>query len=387
MRQTGHAAIAERRVRIAMRTTRLLLTASAATAVFAAPAAARPVSDEAAVSTPDALPSIDARAFATTSLTLPGGIHGKVISFKTRNPAHFREWFAGDPGGHATLSAQLFVGEGRTGAPLIVMVPGSANIGPHHLDQVALLASEGFAVLLIDPLHGRSIQSTAGDQAQLSWAASVFDILAGIDAVAGDPAVDTGRIGLLGSSRGGFAVVTAMMSQITERFLPSGTRIVAGFAGYPWCGLQFWQPRIAGDSALRIFSGDRDDWVSIQQCQDLAHSLAQRNKSVQLKLLHGAGHAFDRAGVPPTLLPDIPRTTQFPTVYMDDDGNFLDPATGEIDDRLTEADFLEQVVKGGFVERGVTVGSEGDQANIYNSEMLGFFRDAFGTTPELKGLP
>ena len=57
------------------------------------------------------------------------------------------------------------------------------------------------------------------------------------------------------------------------------------------------------------------------------------------------------------------------------------------DDRLTEADFLEQVVKGGFVERGVTVGSEGDQANIYNSEMLGFFRDAFGTTPELKGLP
>lgn len=44
-------------------------------------------------------------------------------------------------------------------------------------------------------------------------------------------------------------------------------------------------------------------------------------------------------------------------------------------------------MKGGFVERGVTVGSEGDQANIYNSEMLGFFRDAFGTTSELKGLP
>lgn len=323
------------------------------------------------------LPSIDAELYSQVPLTLSNGVNGKLIQFVSRNPAHFREWFEGELGQEVVLSAQLFKPTVSGLAPIVVMVPGSANIGPHHIEQATQLTSNGIAVLLIDPMYGRSIQTTAKDQAQLRWAAGVFDIFAAIEVISSDPALDARRIGLLGSSRGGFAVITAMMSQIQDRYLKPSTHIVGAFAGYPWCGLQFWEPRIAGNSDLRLFSGDRDDWVSVQQCQDLVHALSQTQSSAQLRILPGAGHAFDRIGMPPTVLPDIPRTTRFPTVYMDDGGSFLDPITGDFNDALTEADFLSHVLNGGFVEQGVTVGSEGDQAEIYNAEMLDFFRRAF----------
>jgi dienelactone hydrolase len=364
---------------------RNLVASALALTALGVPALAHPASGDRTEASPATISAVDPQAFARSPLTLANGVRGEVFAFDSRNPSHFREWFKGDLGQHVRLSAQLFPGAGVRPAPLIVMVPGSANIGPHHLDQAALLTSEGFAVLLIDPLHGRSIRSTAVNQAQLSWAASVFDIVAAIEAVAENPLLDRGRIGLIGSSRGGFAVLTAMMPQVGSRFLPRGTAIVAGFAGYPWCGLQFWRPNLAEGAMLQIFSGDRDDWVSVQQCQDLTHALAQAGGAARMKLLHGAGHAFDRAGTPITRLADVPRTTRFPTIYMDDQGNFLDPASGEINEELTEADFIDQVIGGGFVDRGVTIGSESDQAKVYATEMLGFFRTALLARPGGKG--
>lgn len=321
---------------------------------------------------------VDAELFGRQPITLENGIEGRLVRFSSQNPAHFREWFAGELGAEVELSGQVFfpISVGRH--PLIVIVPGSANIGPHHLRQASKLVSAGFAVLLIDPFFGRLIHSTAGDQEQLSWAASVLDIFAAIKAISDDPNIDTSRIGLLGSSRGGFAVVTAMTDQVSRRFLPANTRILAGFAGYPWCGLQFWQPRLAQGSAIEIFSGDRDDWVSVQQCQSLVQALAQDGSAARMKLLPSAGHAFDRSGEAPTFLPEIPRTTRFPTVYMDDDGRFFDPRTGQVNASLSQGYFLEQVVSGGFVERGVTVGGTENQSETYDNEMLEFFSREFG---------
>lgn len=209
----------------------------------------------------------------------------------------------------------------------------------------------------------------------------MFDIFAAIEAVYGHQSIDTAKIGLLGSSRGGFAIISAMMEQITQRFSLPGAKIVAGFAGYPWCGLQFWQPRLSPDAVLQIFSGDQDNWVSVQQCQDLVHALAQRENAAGIRILSGAFHAFDRTGFPPTELPEVPRTIRFPTVYMDDNGYFLDPATGLFRQDLNADFFDRQVLEGGFVERGVTVGSRDGDAQLYVSEMLEFF------TRELKRVP
>lgn len=325
--------------------------------------------------------AVDPEAFARQPLVLGNGVHGQIISFRSGNPYHFREWFRGEQGAVSALTGQLFVPPGETRSPLIVMVPGSGNTGPHHLAQASSLVDAGFATFIIDPFHGRGIRSTAADQAQLSWAASVHDVFSAVDAVVGDARIDRARIGLLGSSRGGFAVISAMMAQVATRNHGEGYTINAAFAGYPWCGLQFWRPRMLPGTSLEIFSGNRDDWVSVQQCQDLVHALSQNcGGAARIKLLDGAGHAFDRAGLVPTQLPEIPRTSRYPTVYMDDDGNFMDPGTGAIDVELKADFFLTQVVAGGFVEHGVTIGSREGEADAYMAEMLEFSRRELGST-------
>ncbi|MBK6411615.1 dienelactone hydrolase family protein [Sphingopyxis sp.] len=359
------------------------MSALAALSVFLAIVSGDAESPSTAVASTQSSPQIEAadpEDFAARSIVLNNGVRGRIISFKSRNPYHFREWFKGDHGAVSELTGQLFVPPGNTKRPLIVVVPGSGNIGPHHLEQARSLVDEGFATFVIDPFRGRGIHSTAADQGQLSWAASVHDVFSAIDAVAGDPGIDPNRIGLLGSSRGGFAVISAMMAQVASHNGGKGYTIGAAFAGYPWCGLQFWRPRLLPGTSLEILAGNRDDWVSVQQCQDLVHALAQDGGSARIKLLDGAGHAFDRAGLPPTRLPDISRTSSYPTVYMDDDGNFMDPGTGAIDPEMTADFFLKQVVTGGFIEHGVTIGSRAGEAETYMAEMLRFFRRELGDT-------
>lgn len=358
----------------------VLTLLASATGVGSGPADG-PVSD----ATRETVPVIDAQRYSEEPFVLDSGIRGRIVPFKSRNPAHFREWFGGDHGSAATLTGQLFIPSAGQSRPLIIMIPGSGNIGPHHLHQAGLLVTEGFSVFLIDPFYGRGFHSTASDQGRLSWAGSVHDIFAAIDAVADEPAIDVERIGLLGSSRGGFAVIMAMMEQVAKRGSKNEHRIKAGFAGYPWCGLQFWRPQLAHGASLEIFSGNRDNWVSVQQCQDLVHALAQSDDTARIKLLGGAGHAFDRSGVPPTRLADVPRTTRYPTVYMDDDGHFMHPRTGDFDPSLNDDFFLRQVIDGGFIEHGVTIGAKGDEAAIYAAEMVTFFRHELGIEPHAGG--
>lgn len=51
--------------------------------------------------------AIDAEFFATRSLTLGNGTRGQIVSFRSGNPYHLREWFNGDHGAEAALTGQL----------------------------------------------------------------------------------------------------------------------------------------------------------------------------------------------------------------------------------------------------------------------------------------
>src|SRR3546814_1660155 len=76
----------------------------------------------------------------------------------------FRSWAAtiqGETGPAVTLNAQIFLPVRREKElPAIIMVPGSGNIGTHHLAEAAALNSAGYAVLLIDPFRARGIADT-----------------------------------------------------------------------------------------------------------------------------------------------------------------------------------------------------------------------------------
>ena len=164
----------------------------------------------------------------------------------------------------------------------------------------------------------------------------------------------------------------AAMEPVSRALLGPMHRLRAVVAGYPWCGVQFRDARLTSVSALLALSGDHDDWVSLQQCQGAIQALANRGENARLMIFPNALHAFDRTGVPPTKIPGAPTATTYPTVFMNDAGQYFDLRRDVVDANLKSTDFTRAAVEGGFVHTGVTVGTQGDQSEQFIDEMTRF---------------
>ena len=321
------------------------------------------------------LPKVDSTEFSKTPYVLSNGVRGEIVQFPSNNPADYGPAMRGDLGKPVSLNGQLFLPANANGSvPAVVETPGSGNLGPHHMWHAATLTSAGIAVLLIDPFYARNINNTIADQSQVSFAASAYDVIAAAKYLRSRKEVDGKRIGATGGSRGGTAVMMAAAAPFSDALLGPGHGLRAVVAGYPWCGVQFRSARLAFGASMLILSGDRDDWVSFLQCQDAAHAMELTGQDVVMKLFPGALHAFDREGVPRTSIPEAVTSTVFPTIYMNDAGQFYNMRTGAVDPTVTAQQLTAYSVKGGFLHKGTTIGSEGNQAAEYSDEMLSFFR-------------
>ena len=325
------------------------------------------------------LPSLDAAIFAKQPARLENGVTGQIVYFPSGNPKEWSDLLGGPSGAPVELVAQIFrPSAARKRLPAIILVPGSGGLAPHHLRQADALTGAGFVVMLIDPFGGRGIGGTVADQGRLTWPASTYDVAAAFRYLVTRRDIDPEAIGAVGSSRGGTAVLMAAMEPISRALLGPGHHLRAVVAGYPWCGVQFRNARLTSGTALLAMSGDHDNWVSLQQCQGAVQALSNRGQNARLMIFPGALHAFDRAGVPPTQIPGAPTSTTYPTVFMDDAGRYFDLRHDVIDLRLTSDDFTRAAIEGGFVHTGVTVGTQGDQADQYVDEMVRFLRDQLG---------
>jgi len=320
------------------------------------------------------LPRVDSTQFAQAPVTLAGGVQGLPVKVPSRTPSDFGPAMRGDLGGSVALSAQLFLPAlAARNLPAVIIMPGSGGVAPHHIEQAGALTAAGFAVLLVDPFYARGIGDTIADQGRLPWAASAYDVLAAFAYLRGRSEIDPKRIGAAGSSRGGTAVMMAAAAPFSDAIAGRGKRLKAVVAGYPWCGTQFRSARLVRGASLLLMQGDRDDWVSVQQCQDAVHAMSVAGGDAAMKIFSGGLHALDRTGVPPTRIETAITSTTFPTVYMDDTGHYFDLRTGQVNPALQPSDFVGQSVSGGFLRKGVTIGTTGTQAEEYVQEMVKFF--------------
>lgn len=325
------------------------------------------------------LPAVSSADFARTSTILANGIRGEIVSFESHSPTDWGPAMRGEIGPAIQLNAQLFLPEGRSRRqPAVIMVPGSGNLGTHHLAEASALTSKGLAVLLIDPFRARGISDTIADQGRLTWPASAYDVLAAVKYLRTRRDIDAARIGALGTSRGGTAVMMAAAKPFSEAILGKGKGLRTVMAGYPWCGTQFRSARLVDGASLLVLQGDRDDWVSVQQCQDAVHAMIVAGQDASMRIVAGAAHAFDRTDVPPTHIPEAVTSTTFPTVYMDDEGVYYDLRSGKPDPALRPGDFTAYAVSGGFLRKGVTIGSRSGDARIFIGEMSEFFAEKLG---------
>src|SRR3546814_12369026 len=104
------------------------------------------------------------------------------------------------------------------------------------MDEAAALNSAGYAVLLIDPFRARGIADTIADQGRLTWVASTYDVLAAVRYLPSRDDIDQARIGALGGSRGGTAVMMAAAAPFAAAVLGPGYELRPVGAGFPRFG-------------------------------------------------------------------------------------------------------------------------------------------------------
>lgn len=311
--------------------------------------------------------------FRDRRIRFANGAIGRSIEIRSANPRNYHA-LVNAPGGMPSvqIDGQLFVPPGAKGAvPLVIVVPGSLSVAPSHLAHAESLTDLGFASFVLDPFGGRNVTSTVADQTQFSFAASAYDVMVTAQKLAALPEIDASRIGLQGHSRGGSAVLSAVMRRLNAGTWRDDVRVRSVLAAYPWCGHQPLDPDVGG-TIVRVLIGDQDDWVSAQQAQGFVQAMRLRGADASIRIFAGAEHSFDRLE-PVHDIPEASVSPAAPTAYLADDGAFIHPATGVADAGLVDRDLAVYALKAGYGQKGATIGSKSDQAAAFRDDMKRFF--------------
>jgi dienelactone hydrolase len=300
---------------------------------------------------------------------LANGLAGKIVKFESRNPKNFEDIIAKAQAPAVTLDALLFVPTGPAPKGAVIVIPGSGGVQESHLLQANALTSAGLATLIVDPFTGRGVSDTIADQSAFSFAASAYDVLAAAKFLA-EQGMDPSKIGAVGYSRGGIAVLMAATRQLAPAVLGEGKALGAVLGGWPWCGFQFENAHTA-PTAVRFALADRDNWVSPVQCQAWAAAMRAHNPNISVRLFENADHGFGY-NTPMREIPNAITAYNAPILYLDDQGRYLDLYSGTALSGKTDRDILMMAAP--WIGRGVRLGSKPGQTEAFMTDMTDFFR-------------
>ena len=310
--------------------------------------------------------------FPQRQVTLANGVKGENVKFDSGNPPTYASIVAGEVPPPLAVDAKLFLPPGQGPFPAVIIVPGSGGVIPANLDTANTLTSTGIAALIVDPFTARGIIDTRSDQSQLTWAASTYDVFSALKFLMARREIIPTKIGAIGHSRGGTAVLQAAMRPMAQGALGTGKELAAVLPAYPWCGMQFRDPD-TGKMPIRFLMGDKDNWVSVVQCQAYEQAIAFRNPNASIRLFPGAAHAFDRADLPLTEVPNAIKALLAPISYIDNKGIFFDYRSGRYDPAYNDSAMVNHAIASGFLEKGAKFGSRPGDPEAFRQDMVDFF--------------
>lgn len=214
-------------------------------------------------------------------------------------------WFPA-PGAASAPAMLLLHGCGGALAPRGQDLAGRrhAPLSRRMLDYAGWLGARGVHVLVIDSLTPRGERELCTQrlgQRRITQAHRRLDALGALLWMAARPEVDVRRIGLLGWSHGGSAVLAATDANHPE-VAASPVSPALAVAFYPGCthALEHqWRP----SAPLMMLVGDADDWTPAGPCRALAARVTE--PATRLVRYPGAYHGFDSER-PVRLRTDVP---------------------------------------------------------------------------------
>jgi dienelactone hydrolase len=169
------------------------------------------------------------------------------------------------------------------------------------------LTQRGYAVLMVDSFGPRAqgemcSQHGFNRENYLKRPRDAYGALAFLQA---QDWVRADRVGLIGWSEGGGAVLFAIRAQSPGHppRLPQGD-FRAAVAFYPASCSERRQDAWTSTIPLLVLVGAEDVWTPAAPCKELLDAAAKRGTTIEMQIYPGAYHDFDRADTPRRELPD-----------------------------------------------------------------------------------
>ena len=173
----------------------------------------------------------------------------------------------------------------------ILLVPGCGGISPGRVETAKQLVAQGYAVVFIDYLASRGLQTACAGQVRLDEVAD--DIRSVSVQLRTLPYIKQDGLGAVGWCLGGAAVLTSLGAWGRDQ--PPWFNAAAAF--YPPCSrLRSWKNTVP----TLVLLGGLDDIAPPGPCQDLLRSVGKES-AVEVRMYPGARHSFDSSDQPPMM--------------------------------------------------------------------------------------
>ncbi len=223
------------------------------------------------------------------------------------------------PDGHP-VHGWVTVPEGPGPHPVLLTIHGGpfTQYGWGLFDETQVYVSAGYAVVQCNPRGSSGYGQAHGRAIHEAWGGvDAADVLAFLDAALEDPALDTGRVGVMGGSYGGY--LTTLLLTRTPRFVAAVSERAfldpVSFVGSSDIGWFFPDrylgtdpERVRAQSALAAAGAistptlvvhSEEDWrCPVEQGARLFVELRRRGVPTEFLLFPGEGHELSRSGRP-----------------------------------------------------------------------------------------
>ena len=177
--------------------------------------------------------------------------------------------------------------------PLIIGVAGSLGWKSHHLDYLKMYQDLGFATFELNSFKSRDVESTVGEQNQVTTAAMIVDAYKALEILSNHPSISKDKISITGWSLGGAVTLFSAWLPL-KRAINKDLKFASHLAFYPPCFFELENLEFS-ESPIHILIGELDDWTPSAPCVDLVNQLSNFS-NIDITVYKDSHHGFDREG-------------------------------------------------------------------------------------------
>jgi len=189
--------------------------------------------------------------------------------------------------------------------PLIIGNAGSLNWAEHHLKYLEMYRQLGFATFQLRSFDARGVDSTVGDQVDVTVAMVILDSYRALELLSRHPNIDAENVGITGWSLGGGVALYSAWMPLVKAINGGAYQFAAHLPIYPPCFVYPVTEESMEFTAapIHILAGGADNWVPAVACSELIDQLKANNipVDIDITIYENAHHSFDKTNVPLTV--------------------------------------------------------------------------------------